>query len=131
MDFTGSQNFELVGGGLTIEALVQPFMKTVVGRLVLQDATKGANLKNTYSWGLDDPDEAAILLLLEEDTKKIGGEITNAKKLGFGNDSASLEDIHKKCDANKVRAWSFFLFTIGEGVVHKSIDQPISSHNSF
>ena len=41
MDFAGSQNFELEGGGLVINASAPPFKRTKVGKLVLQDSGKG------------------------------------------------------------------------------------------
>ena len=48
MDFTGSENFELESGGLVVKVDVKPFKRAKVGVIVLQDSSKGANLKNTY-----------------------------------------------------------------------------------
>jgi hypothetical protein len=113
MDFAGSVNFELEGGGdvgsLQASVAAQPFKRTRVCKLVLQDASKGASLKNSYSWGLDDPDTETVTKVLEEDRSRIEGELARVKKLGFGNDSASLLDIAKRCKANKVRTVSFGL----------------------
>ena len=103
MDFKGSQNFELEGGGLLIDKLVAPFKRTMVGKLLLQDTSKGANLKNTYSWNLEDPDPAAVEQVLSEDKRKIGNELSRAKKLNFGDDSATINEIEKRCKANKVK----------------------------
>mmetsp|Transcript_7350 Transcript_7350/g.13248 ORF Transcript_7350/g.13248 Transcript_7350/m.13248 type:complete len:822 (-) Transcript_7350:36-2501(-) len=103
MDFQGSQNFELEGGGLLIDKLVAPFKRTMVGKLLLQDTSKGANLKNTYSWSLEDPDPAAVEQVLSEDKRKIGNELSRAKKLNFGDDSATINEIEKRCKANKVK----------------------------
>lgn len=50
MDFAGSENFELESGGLVINTTAAPFKRTTVGKLVLKDSTKGASLRNTYSW---------------------------------------------------------------------------------
>lgn len=96
MDFAGSQNFELASGGLVIDTLVAPFKRTVVGKLLLQDTSKGANLKNTYSWNLEEPDPAAVAQVLSDDKRKIGSELLRAKKLNFGEDSATIEEIEKR-----------------------------------
>jgi len=41
-----------------------------VGTLTLQDPEKGANLRNTYSWSLDDPDPKVVENLLDEDRRR-------------------------------------------------------------
>ena len=105
MDFTGSSNFALEGrtdGLLTVDMSAPPFTRTKVARIVLEEQGKGASLKNTYSWGMDEPDEDAVNAVLEVDRSNIEGERNRAKKLGFGNDSATVEDIQKRCKANKV-----------------------------
>ena len=133
MDFQGSENFELQSGGLILEATVPPFKRTKVGTLELKDATQGANLKNTYSWDLQEPDPAAVSHVMIEvrtisfsvsficshhthhispqhiasqknqSKAKISRELERAKKLNFGDDSATKEEIEKRCSTNKVQ----------------------------
>ena len=79
MDFTGSENFELESGGLVIEKVVVPFKRAKVGTLVLKDAGKGANLKNTYSWDLREPDPRAVESVMVDSKSKINRELERAK----------------------------------------------------
>jgi len=48
MDFLGSQNFELLAGGLQTTAAVKPYEKREVARLVTKDPTLPWTLKAKY-----------------------------------------------------------------------------------
>ena len=52
---------------------------------------------------MEEPDPSAVKEVLAEDKRSIISELRRAKKLNFGDDSATINEIESRCEANKVR----------------------------
>ena len=87
LDFSGSENFELDSGGLTLQTTAEPFKRRRMGKLLLNDPTKPAKLSNKYTWTLEEPDYEAMALAVEHDRDVLKHLILEASRLGFGDDS--------------------------------------------
>ena len=93
LDFSGSRNFyvEPATGGprggaegsegedLVLQCIAEPFRRTRVGRLVLADPSRPAELKNTYNWGLEDVPTDIVAQLLAEGKRRMTAAINRVR----------------------------------------------------
>jgi len=97
LNFEGSENFELETGGLVLQVVAEPFKRTRMGRLLVKDKTKPAKLCNKYTWTLDEPDSETMNQMIASDYAVIHELMIDAKALGFGDDSLTVQNIEATC----------------------------------
>ena len=107
LDFSKSVNVEVgVADGAALErtdavtalsSTVPPFRRQRLGSACTRDASKRTSLITSWTWSLLEPDEDAVRELVRRNRSDLAAEIEAAERYGFGDDSASVEEIERRC----------------------------------
>ena len=88
---------ELQGDEARLKVLAEPFRRTRLGRLVLKEPSRPAELKNTYHWSLEDVPPEVVARLLAEGKKKVSAQVHRAAALAFADESCTVAEIERRC----------------------------------
>mmetsp|Transcript_5084 Transcript_5084/g.14399 ORF Transcript_5084/g.14399 Transcript_5084/m.14399 type:complete len:841 (-) Transcript_5084:62-2584(-) len=90
-------------GTISICRVVDPFNREKVIVVSPKSAAEKTTFKTSFNWELLPPDAEKVAAIVRENEEELGREIDAADRYGFGDDSASVAEIERRCIMYKVK----------------------------